>query len=115
MRLSLVLPLAALLGLPGIALAAEEVPSFDVRPSCRGGSDTKAALDACLRQEDAAHDKLRSVWADYPAKARSGCVGQMDRELQSYVELLTCLQMSKDLDTLQDQDDGLGPEQSVEK
>lgn len=85
--------------LPSAALAADELPKFDVRPSCRGASaQMDAAMDACLADEEQARAQLAADWAKYPARDKTSCVseGRNVSGLSSYVELLTCLQIARD-------------------
>ncbi|NVO15210.1 MAG: hypothetical protein HXX10_14340 [Rhodoplanes sp.] len=88
------------LAVPGLASAADGVPTLDVNKSCRGGSDTKAALDSCMKSEADARAKLVANWSLYPADQRKVCFSEGGTELASYVEILTCLEMYKDLKTL---------------
>ena len=88
-----------------LAAVADEVPTLDVRKSCRadvqaypgGGS----AAD-CLADEQKAREVLVSQWTQFEPKSRTSCV-QMVNDIagtQSYVELLSCLQNAKDAKTL---------------
>ncbi|MBI5110421.1 MAG: hypothetical protein HZA68_00425 [Rhodovulum sp.] len=91
------LPLAfavVVLGFAGPVGAADQVPTFDVRQSCRGGSDNPAALESCLKSEAEARTQLVAQWAQFPAAQRRGCIAEAGREMASYVELLTCLQIA---------------------
>ena len=40
--------------------------------------DAHVALDSCVRDEQAAHDKLAARWPHYSAAARSACLGDGD-------------------------------------
>src|ERR1039458_9506740 len=56
-------------------------PTVDAAKVCRDAQasalpeDAKVAFDACVRDEQAAHDKLAARWPHYSASARSACVG----------------------------------------
>lgn len=93
------------LGVQIHAAIADEVPTFDVRKSCKAdvqafqGSGTAAG---CMTDEQNAQKLLVSQWAQYAPDSRARCT-QMVSDVagtQSYVELLTCLQMAKDSKTL---------------
>lgn len=114
MRLSPVLLAVAALLLPGLAAAADQVPTYDVRPSCRGGSDTQAALESCLRSEADARTQLVAKWSQYPAATRRSCVAETGGEMQSYVELLTCLQIADAVKTLPKENMDLGPARKID-
>ncbi len=89
-----------------LVLTAQEVPNLNVEPSCRAAANAvsqqgKRDPNACLQDEKQARAKLKKQWGSYSAAERERCV-----ELTttggppSYVELLTCLQMAKDVKKL---------------
>ena len=55
--------------------------------------DVKAAIHSCVRDEQAARDKLRSRWSHYSAAARATCVQDGAGVPVSYVEMFVCLEM----------------------
>ena len=69
-------------------------PSAICQPARLGAlpEDRAGAYDSCVHDEQAARDKLRQQWGQFSAKARNDCA-QPAGAPQSYVELLTCLQM----------------------
>jgi hypothetical protein len=84
---------------------ADEIPAFDVSKSCRtdaqvyptGGGDA-----TCLADEQKAREVLISQWTQFAPENRANCM-QASTDLagaQSYVELLTCLQMAKEVKSL---------------
>ena len=90
-----------------LAAVADEVPKFDVKKSCHadvqayggGGGDSAAG---CLADEQKARDELVSKWTQFGPESRTKCT-QMVNDIagtQSYVELLTCLQVAKEVKTL---------------
>jgi hypothetical protein len=79
------------------------VPTLNVEALCKDVSaDDKTsglalAQDAneCMRDEMAARQQLSSTWLTVPAPARESCEGEATAGgIQSYVDLLTCLQMA---------------------
>ena len=80
-----------------MAMAAV-MPTVDPSVICQPARDAAlpedraGAFDGCVRDEQAARDKLRQQWGQFSAKARGDCA-QPSSVVQSYVELLTCLQM----------------------
>jgi hypothetical protein len=92
----------SLLGQPTV-LISDRVPILNVEALCKDVSaDDKAsglaqAQDAgeCMRDETSAQQQLSSTWLTVPEPARESCEGQaMAGGIQSYVDLLTCLQMA---------------------
>jgi hypothetical protein len=84
---------------------ADEVPTLDVSKSCRTDAQTypTGGGDAsCLAQEQKAREVLVSQWTQFAPENRANCM-QAATDIagaQSYVELLTCLQMAKDVKSL---------------
>ena len=81
-----------------IALAGGP-PAVDAARVCRGAQasalpeDAKVAFDSCVRDEQAARDKLTGRWVHYSAAARSACLGDGGGVAASNVELWTCFEM----------------------
>jgi len=114
MRLSLIFGIccAVAFGAQVYRVAADEVPTYDVRKTCK--TDTQAyqgpgtaapgsnTSSACVADEQTARATLVSQWTQFAPDSKSECmqtVGDV-AGLQSYVELLTCLQMAKDVKSL---------------
>jgi len=84
---------------------ADDVPNFDLRKTCKtdvdafkGTANGQASNQGCVRDEQEARATLVTQWKQFaPASVRE-CV-QLQGDAagpQSYVELLTCLQMASD-------------------
>ncbi len=79
---------------------ADDVPTFDVGKSCRvdvQASAGQSTAGACMADEQRARQTLLAQWTTFTAESRTAC-GKMVNDipgLQSYVELLTCLQTTK--------------------
>src|SRR5690349_10012049 len=102
-----ILVAAALAGLAlaGPARAADpKVPSLDVTPTCRpmDKSDLMQLDESRCRQiEHDARDQLAKQWSNFPAADRSQCIATATMGgTASYVELITCLEMKRDVATL---------------
>jgi len=80
--------------------AAQGLPRLDVRATC-GAEQNKATIDDCMADENRARQRLETEWAQFGSAIQSQCkqVSSM-RGFQSYVELLTCLEMARDAKTL---------------
>jgi hypothetical protein len=96
----------ALLALPGLASAKPDgVPRFDVARSCKEaqayvGDDKNLAYRGCMKDENDARTQLVQKWAHFKRGDRSDCVAQGAAPVPSYVELLTCLEMSEEAEAL---------------
>jgi hypothetical protein len=89
-----------------IVLAADAVPKFDIGPSCRSAAVASAVIatrDAagCERDEDTARATLEKEWSQFTPsdQARCGRLVTLGGG-PSYVELLTCLEMAKQVKEL---------------
>lgn len=94
---------AAILALCTSGALAQGVPSFDVAPLCR--AEGKAAPDfaaSCMDDEKKAHADLVRLWTQFPAESRTNCMRLATGAagVRSYIELLTCLQINKDVKSL---------------
>lgn len=80
------------------AAVAQDMPRFNVQPSCRGAASlTPASFDNCLRDEETARTALAASWSQFNAGDRTRCSQETETGgSPSYVELLTCLQMARD-------------------
>jgi len=85
--------------------AADDVPRYDVRKMCKADVQAYSSAQnvaACLADEQGARETLVSQWTQFATDSRARCskmVGDVAGP-QSYVELLTCLQMAKDVKSL---------------
>lgn len=113
----MILPKALALGvtfLLPIAAGNETVPQLDVEQVCEGIAqqggvtfrDPAIAQEKknCLDSEHAIRDELAKQWSSFSASDRTHCVNEsvMGGE-SSYTELLTCLEMARDVQTLREQ------------
>ena len=83
------------------AAYAAEVPTFDVGPTCRPIGGEKAFqidTDRCFKTEKEARGQLVREWADFPAPDRTLCTQTAAMAgVPSYVALITCLEMKRDV------------------
>jgi hypothetical protein len=113
----MILPKALALGvtfLLPVAAGNETVPQLDVEQVCEGIAqqggvtfhDPAIAQEKknCLDSEHAIRDELAKQWSSFSASDRTHCVNEsvMGGE-SSYTELLTCLEMARDVQTLREQ------------
>jgi hypothetical protein len=88
-----------------IVLAADPVPKLDIGPSCRsaGAAAVMGTRDttACERDETVARDKLEQEWSQFTPSDQARCVRTVTLGGgPSYVELLTCLELAKQVKEL---------------
>jgi hypothetical protein len=91
----------------GIALAAVDgVPNFNVEPSCRAAAQQAASADyvtVCRKSEQRAHDEIARQWPQSTTADKAQCVpAAMAGGNPTYTELLTCLEMARDIRQLHD-------------
>ncbi|MFZ0094732.1 MAG: hypothetical protein WB540_05275 [Pseudolabrys sp.] len=109
-KLMILMSLAAItVGVQVQVAIADDVPKFDIRKSCKAdvqayqsNADGQASSAACLKDEEGARMTLVSQWTQFAQENRTRCVRMVGdgAASQSYVELLTCLQIAKDVKTL---------------
>jgi hypothetical protein len=75
--------------------AADELPAFDIARNCNAEAAGAGDPASCMKDEAAAKDQLAKRWSSYAASQKKDCVGESSTGGEkSYVELLTCLEMS---------------------
>jgi hypothetical protein len=76
--------------------AADKLPAFDIARNCREevvGAIT--TIEACTKDETDAKNELTKRWSQFGASEKRSCIGEASTGGdKSYVELLTCLEMS---------------------
>jgi hypothetical protein len=79
------------------AAAADRIPAFDIVRNCSAevASAGIEKVAGCTKDETDAKDELGKRWPEFGASDKQACVGESSIAAgQSYVELLTCLEMS---------------------
>lgn len=83
---------------------SDRVPELKVEALCKAtAADDKAmglalaqSVADCMRDESAAQKQLNTVWSAVPIPLRDSCEGEaVAGGSQSYVDLLTCIQMAE--------------------
>src|ERR1019366_4379342 len=87
----------------------ERVPVFDVAPSCLqareyAGVNRNLTYQGCMKDENDARAELVRKWTYFNAGDRKDCVAQGASPMPSYVEILTCLEMSEEANALYNPD-----------
>jgi len=98
------LPILIMTTLTPVA-ASDTVPNFDIARECRFESGLKADYDRCSDDEGTALRELQKTWTQFAVTDKRTCVvSTMIGGFASYVELLVCLQMARDV---HNENDGL--------
>jgi hypothetical protein len=84
------------------AALAQDVPTLDVSTLCR--AEAKAApnlAEPCMSDQKRAREDLVRQWSQFTPSERTSCLQVVNSipGMQSYIELLTCLQMKRDVRT----------------
>ena len=97
---------------PSILLArSEETPTLDVSQVCRGIASQSADplatglmkdnLEECVKNEQGVREEIKAKWSTFSAGDKQHCVTLAKTGGESsYTELLTCLEMSRDVRAL---------------
>ena len=90
-------PIVAALWAIDQAPAADRIPAFDIVRNCSAevASAGSEKVTDCTKDETEAKNELDQRWPQFGASDKQVCVGESSiGGAQSYVELLTCLEMS---------------------
>ena len=85
-----------------VVAVAEGVPNLDVTASCRAaaaaaGAASKDRMQNCLDSEKKTREQLAKDWSQFPSGDRADCIGAITRFAPTYTELITCLEMRRDV------------------
>jgi hypothetical protein len=89
---------------------SDHVPAFDVRGSCKAAEiydiseDRDKTFKGCLEDENRARGLIDKNWSHYKPKDRVDCITPGQIVAPSYVEILTCLEMSDNTGALLSKD-----------
>ena len=108
----LIRPLTLLIGTGLVINVADEVPRYDVKPTCRAainlvvGAGEGRTVESCLAGEERARKELEKDWPKIPSAERSQCIATMAKGgAPSYVELVVCIEMMRDSRTHREADE----------
>jgi hypothetical protein len=102
-KLGIAASAVVILAVASTALAkGSGLPKLDIEYACHSSERAIAAVISvttdiymsCLDDENEARGQLDKTWADFPAPDKARCI-QPKEYLPSYVEWLTCLEMTK--------------------
>lgn len=92
----------ALLASPSLVEISDRIPELKVEALCKATTETDKAMGLalaqsfadCMRDETAAQQQLGTLWATTRPAVRNACESEATIVGQSYVDLLTCIQMT---------------------
>jgi hypothetical protein len=91
------LPIVILASFP-VTEIADSVPKFDIAAECKSEGGPAAVQQRCSADEAQARDQVQPVWAQSNAIDKNQCIQETSMDgTPSYVELLTCLEMARDV------------------
>src|ERR1700682_448015 len=91
------LPIVILTSLHPLAVA-DTMPKLDIARECQFEGGTKPAQERCATDEKQARDTLQNEWVQFGPTAKKQCNEESTTDnIASYVELLTCLEMERDV------------------
>jgi hypothetical protein len=97
-------PVAVLLAAQMIQPVSSSLPRYDIERTCRAALSAMTGIltdtKACSGDEQTARETLLKTWHNFAAAERTRCAetARLSPE-PSYVELLTCLEMARDVKT----------------
>jgi len=91
------LPIVIMATLSPVAVS-DTVPKFDIARECRLEGGLNADYDRCSDDEGTALRELQKMWTQFAASDKRSCIASTTiGGFVSYVELLVCLQMARDV------------------
>jgi hypothetical protein len=91
------LPIVILTTFSPVAIS-DTPPRFDIAKECRFESESSKAFDRCSHDEAEALQQLETEWPQFVRADRNACfVEATVGGFASYVELLICLEMARDV------------------
>lgn len=115
----MILPPAVVLGAHLLMPVSDSVPTLNVNQVCTGiaqqggvsfhDTDTSEAKKNCLDSEQSTRDQLVKEWSSFSPSDKTSCTNEarMGGD-SSYTELITCLEMARDVRNLKNDADTAG-------
>ncbi len=93
-----------------LSARSDDIPTLDVRPVCHGiasqsadplGAGLKATFEECVKSEQDVRGQIKQGWPTFTAADKKHCIALAKTGGESsYTELLTCLEMARDVRAL---------------
>jgi hypothetical protein len=105
---------AVLLHLPFVIMAtlspipvSDAVPQLDIVKECRFEGGESTTFDRCVHDETEAKQDLQATWTQASEADRTSCLAEATSAgFSSYIELLTCVEMARDLAAAKQRESG---------
>ena len=79
-------------------LVADAMPKLDIARECRFEGGIRPTQERCVTDETQARNQLQTEWKQFGPDAKKQCNDESTTDnIASYVELLTCLEMERDV------------------
>jgi hypothetical protein len=104
----------AALCLSGLSARSDDIPTLDVNPVCHGiamQGELEAGLQQtsfqqCVQSEQAVREEVKKEWSTFSTADKTHCVALAKTGGESsYTELLTCMEMARDVRKLHSEAD----------
>ena len=111
-RYTAVAIILAALGLSASPTRSDEYPTLNVAPVCHGITEQsdlqegfrKVSFDQCIKAEQVDRETMIKEWSDFSSDDKRHCVAEATVGGESsYTDLLTCLEMARDVRELHKQ------------
>ena len=111
-RYTVVAIILAALGLSASPTRSDEYPTLNVAPVCHGITEQsdlqegfrKVSFDQCIKAEQVDRETMIKEWSDFSSDDKRHCVAEATVGGESsYTDLLTCLEMARDVRELHKQ------------
>jgi len=81
---------------------SDGVPTLDVEKECRFEGGSSEIYDRCVRDENDARKEVEALWSKASSADRTSCVSEATSGgYASYIELVICLEMARDVAALE--------------
>jgi hypothetical protein len=91
------LPIVILTSLLPVA-GSDAMPKLDIARECQFEGGATPMQERCATDEKQARDTLQNEWSQFGSSAKKQCNEESTTDnIASYVELLTCLEMERDV------------------
>jgi hypothetical protein len=101
----------ALLTMPTLSARSDDIPVLNVLPICHGITsqeddplqvgDRSVTIKQCLEAEQQDRETMKQEWSTFSAADKKHCIAEVTMGGESsYTELVTCLEMARDVRTL---------------
>jgi hypothetical protein len=77
---------------------ADTMPKLDIARECQFEGGPRETQERCVADETQARNQLQTEWMQFGPSAKKQCDEESTTDnIASYVELLTCLEMERDV------------------